>query len=106
MLEPKDKNFLRRATENDLLNLHFSLALFLRNRYLLGPEARLPALIEKGGAICDADFVGNFLLHLYRRHLQGKPIDVPSIRHLLKKGVFIPYSEALSDESLKDILGR
>lgn len=79
MLTKREKSSLKKATQEELLLMHFGLGLRIRNEWLYPEtEGGLMKLFLDNGVI-HQDSMSMFIIEGYKRHLNGKPSDIRSI---------------------------
>jgi Domain of unknown function (DUF6794) len=73
LLEPVDIEKMKSGTENDMIEYHFTLGLWMRNNWGLWGSSRLAKWFNAQGVEHPDDMSG-IILNSFWRHLNGKPI--------------------------------
>jgi len=73
MLHPEIVKEMRSGTENDMINYHFGLGMWLRNNWGLWSESRLAKYFNDFG-VYHSDNISGIILDSYWRYLNDKPI--------------------------------
>jgi hypothetical protein len=75
ILKPEDVEKIKRGTEQDMIDYHFGLGLWIRNNWGLWKGGRLAKWFNEQG-IHHPDDMSGIVLHSFWRHLNSKPIEL------------------------------
>ncbi len=75
LLKPEDIKKMRRGTEDDMIQYHFGLGMWLRNNWGLWKGSRLTKWFNAQG-INHPDDMSGIILDSFWRHLNDKPIKL------------------------------
>lgn len=75
LLKPKDIEKMRRGTEDDMIEYHFGLGMWMRNNWGLWKGSRLAKWFNAQG-INHPDDMSGIILDSFWRHLNDKPIKL------------------------------